>query len=140
MQHFRLACETGRPMTSDEATALRLPPLNTMPELEPWRTTLHQAADIIENLGWCRGALRHGTRYCAVGAIIAAYNKGEIPRRGCLESFLLANPDVQWTIVKVESYLKERELAGWNDWSATGGKEVISVFRAAATFAEPARS
>jgi hypothetical protein len=133
MQHVRLAFVNHRLLSDDEAEALRLRNFVGLPAQEEWRRSLHQAADIIENLGWCRGALRDGTRHCAVGAIIAAFNKGEIPQSGCLESFLLAKPNVQWFIFKVESYLKQSDLMCWNDRRATGSKEVVSVLRAVAT-------
>ena len=130
MQHFRPAFEDARPLTNDEAAVLRLP--GAPPALADWQRTLHRAADIIENVGWCRGTLRRGAGYCAAGAIIAAFNKGEIPRDECLDSFLLAKPAVQWIIVKVESYLRQPDLMSWNDRQARSGEEVASALRAVA--------
>jgi len=132
MQHFRLAYEKASLVTKVEASTLGLPGLSPRRAVEDWRTILHQAADLIENLGWCRGALRHGPRYCAVGAIIAACNRGEIPEDECLGSFLLAKPNAQWLIMKVESYLNQPDLMSWNDRRARSDTEVVSVLRAVA--------
>jgi hypothetical protein len=132
MQHIRSACENARLVTEDEATVLRLPALRPTPALEDWQSVLHRAADIVEHLGWCRGTLNHGTRHCAVGAIIAAYNKGHVPRPYCLESFLLAQPTVQWIIGKVEIQLQHPDVMDWNDRIANGGKHVATLLRAAA--------
>jgi hypothetical protein len=133
MQHIRLDGVDGRLITADEATTLKLRELCFAPALEEWRRILFRAADIIEHVGWCRGMLRHGTDYCAVGAIIAAFNKGEVPDEECLDSFLLAKPHVQWIIFKVESYLVEPYLMSWNDRRARSADEVASLLRAVAS-------
>ena len=64
-----------RLLTEDEAKVERLRNFyrNRPPVFEnDWRRVLHQAADILDHLGWCRGALERDAHYCAVGAIIAA--------------------------------------------------------------------
>ena len=131
----QLTCENARPVTNEEATTLRLPGRRPSSAPENWRSILHRAADILENLGWCRRTLRHGAGYCAAGAIIAAVNKGEVPQDECLESFLLAKPAAQWIIIKVESYLKEPDIKRWNDNRARSSDEVAAALRAAATHA-----
>jgi hypothetical protein len=133
MQHVRFDCVDGRLITANEGTSLKLHELRFAASLEEWRRILFRAADIIDHLGWCRGMMRHGTDYCAVGAIIAAFNKGEIPEEECLDSFLLAKPAVQWIIFKVESYLIEPYLMSWNDRRARSAGQVASLLRAVAS-------
>jgi hypothetical protein len=132
MQHIQLDCENARPVTTNEATVLRLPSLSPVPSMEEWQHVLHQAADILEHLGWCRGLLKFGTQHCAVGAIIAAFKEGDVPSDDCLESFLLAHPTLQRIIFKVEAHLNQADVMTWNDKHAPSGAEVASALRATA--------
>ena len=132
MQHIRFDCENGRPVTADEATALRLPSLSPAPALEDWQHVLYRAADILDHQGWCRGVLKFGSRHCAVGAIIAAFKQGEVPSDDCLQSFLLVHPTVQRIIFKVETHLNQGDVMTWNDKHAPSGEDVASALRAAA--------
>jgi hypothetical protein len=139
MQHIRMETVQGRRVSHDEAIVLRLIEPRPPTELEEWRRVLHQAADILEHLGWCRGTLERRQRHCAVGAIVAAYNKGEESRDG--EDAFLRSPALQLIFGRVASLLGftagsdvHADLMGWNDCLASGRKEVISVLRAAAQY------
>jgi hypothetical protein len=130
MQHLRQA--KGRRLTDDEAIALKLREIGFLRKLEDWQRVLYRAADILEHLGWCRGDLERGNRHCAVGAIIAASNEGDVLSERFAASVLLRKRAVQGAINKVQNYLG-RSLMEWNDGAARNGKEVASVMRSCAT-------
>jgi hypothetical protein len=138
MQHVRLAFVNGQLLAEDEVKALQLRSLYRAPAQEEWRRLLYQAADILEHLGWCRGTFEYGRRHCAVGAIIAAYNQGEMRSAGCSRSDILRAPAVRWMIGRVTRHLGrlknsgEMGLMAWNDGVARDGKEVAQLLRAAA--------
>jgi hypothetical protein len=138
MQHVRLAFVNERLLADDEVKALRLRSLYRAPQQEEWRRALYQAADILEHLGWCRSTLERGRRHCALGAILAAYNQGDVEYQGAAASDLLCEAGVKWMVGKVTSQLthltdlSERGLMGWNDNVAKDGKEVAALLRAAA--------
>jgi hypothetical protein len=118
----------GRQVTEDEATTLRLPSLKPTPALEDWQRILYQAADILEHMGWCRGELKRGPRHCAVGAIIAAYQQGDVQWD---EGDLWREPTLECVIHKVQRYLNH-SLMDWNDSMAKSGRNVAAVLRASA--------
>jgi hypothetical protein len=138
MQHVRLAFVNARLLAEDEAKALKLRSLYRAPPQEEWRRSLYQAADILENLGWCRSSLERGRRHCAVGAILAAFNEGEVEEEGTADSGLLQEPGVKWMVDRVTSHLAHLTdsgalgLMGWNDSDARSGKEVAALLRTAA--------
>jgi len=117
---------------------MRLRSFYGLPTQEEWRRCLHQAADILEHRGWCRSTLERGERHCAVGAILAAYNEGDVRYKGLGSSILLQTPAVKWMVGKVNSCLglgmgsKESSVMVWNDSIAENGKEVAALLRAAA--------
>src|SRR5260370_25456511 len=95
MQHVRLAFVNAQLLAEDEAKALQLRSLYRAPAQEEWRLLLHQAADILEHLGWCRATLERGSRHCAVGAIVPPYNQGQIGSAGSGEPEILRAPAVR---------------------------------------------
>jgi hypothetical protein len=109
------------------------------PVRDDWRHVLLQAADILEHLGWCRGALERDEQHCAIGAIIAAYNQGDIGSKDYADLFFLRDCAVQSVIGKVEAHLNRHKdgdgmnLMEWNDNVARSGKKVVSLLRAAAS-------
>jgi hypothetical protein len=141
MQHLQLAFVNERPLADDEAKLERLrnfyrgiPPARE----EDWRQVLYQAADILDHLGWCRVALERDDEHCAIGAIIAAYNWGDVCDDHANSAFL-RDPAVQSIIDKVETHLnrlgkngKEMCLIEWNDSVAKGRKQVAKLLRATA--------
>jgi hypothetical protein len=136
MQHVRLAFVNHRLLAEDEAEALRLRSFFGLPAQEEWRRCLHQAADILEHLGWCRSALERGKRHCAVGAILAAYNEGKVPYLSSAQ--LLQTPALKWMLSRSTRDLGDGAVSSdsllmtWNDDVARGGKDVVARLRAAA--------
>ena len=133
MEYPKNAFVNARRLTADEATVLRLRSLSPAPVLEDWQRILYQAADILEHLGWCRNTLERGNRHCAVGAIIAAYNRGDVRCEGFTESVVLHKRALHWIIDKVESRLDRIGLMDWNDSFAKSGKNVAALLRASAS-------
>lgn len=137
MQHVRLAFVNEKLLSEDEANALRLRSFYRMPAQDEWRRCLYQAADIVEHLGWCRSTLERGKRHCAVGAILAAYNGGDVDANSA-PSILLQTPAVKWMVGRVKRCLgqemdpSEISIMAWNDSVAQNGKEVAALLRAAA--------
>jgi hypothetical protein len=129
MQHLRRV--NGRRLTEDEAIALKLREIGFVRKIEDWQRVLYRAADIVEHLGWCRGDLERGNRHCAVGAIMAASNEGDIEQQRFVAAVLLRRHVVQSAIAKVQAYLG-RSLMEWNDSAAKSGREVAAVMRACA--------
>ena len=131
MKHIRLASVNGRLVTVDEVTTLRLPGQKPARVLEDWQRVLYQAADILEHMGWCRGELERGRRHCAVGAIIAAYNQGDVQSDHFAEADLWREPALECAVQTVQRYLNH-SLMDWNDSTAKSGKNVAAVLRASA--------
>jgi hypothetical protein len=140
MGRLQLAFVNERLLGEDEAKLERLrnfyrgiPPARE----EDWRRVLYQAADILEHLGWCRVALERDDEHCAIGAIIAAYNWGDVCDDHA-NSVFLRDPAVQSIIDKVEAHLNRRKngkemcLIEWNDSVAKSGRKVAALLRAAA--------
>jgi hypothetical protein len=107
--------------------------------VDDWRRILYQAADIIEHVGWCRGALQRETGLCATGAIVTAYSQGEARCKDEVDSDWLRIPMVREIIGKVETYLNGKQasddeecLIGWNDSIAKNRKQVAALLRRAA--------
>jgi hypothetical protein len=138
MPHLQLAFVNERQLAEDEGKVLRLRNLYRATAEEEWRRALYQAADILEHLGWCRGSLERGRRHCAVGAILAAFNEGEVQYEGSAKSGLLQEPGVKWMLGKVTNHLvrltdtSALSLMTWNDGVAEDGNEVAALLRAAA--------
>jgi hypothetical protein len=136
MQHVRLAFVNTRLLADDETKALRLRSFYAMPAQEEWRRCLYQAADILEHFGWCRSTLERGKRHCAIGAILAAYNEGDVDHTN--SDIQPPAPAVKWMVGRVTRCLGQGTLAGatgimaWNDSVAKDGKEVAALLRAAA--------
>jgi hypothetical protein len=140
MQHVQLAFANERLLAEDEAKLERLRNFyrGRPPVRDDWHHILYQAADILDHLGWCRGALERDEQHCAIGAIIAAYNQGEVLCQDYADSVFLRDPVVQSIISKVESRLRrpkdgdEISLMDWNDSVARSRKKVVGLLRAAA--------
>jgi hypothetical protein len=135
---MQLAFVNERLLADDAAKLERLRNFyrNRPPVFEnDWRRVLHQAADILDHLGWCRGALERDAHYCAVGAIIAAYSHGDLGCEDYANSMLLRVPMVQDIIGKVETCLHRKresdseDLMDWNDAVARSGKQVAALLR-----------
>jgi hypothetical protein len=122
MEYPTNAFANARPLTEAESTALRLRCLSPVPAPDDCQRILYQAADILEHLGWCRNALERGNRHCAVGAIIAAFNQGDVQCEGFTDSVVLQDPTVLWIIDRVESGLDRIGLMDWNDSLAKSAK------------------
>jgi len=142
MTHLQLAFVNEQRLAQDhakeEARGLRLRSLYGVPAQEEWRRALYQAADILEHFGWCRGTLERGNRHCALGAILAARNEGDVHYESFAASAFAGEPAVRWMVGKVTRCLDNRAdssaqgLMGWNDSRAKDGKEVAALLRAAA--------
>jgi hypothetical protein len=140
MTRVSLGLVNERVLTEDEAQfeTVRALYYHCLPAPVDWRTVLYQAADIVDHLGWCRGALERDGRYCAAGAIIAAYSRGEMRCEAPADSDWLCIPTVQKIIGKVEDYLNRKRdldresLIGWNDDVARNRKQVSALLRRAA--------
>jgi hypothetical protein len=140
MPHLQLAFVNERLLAEDEAKVERLRNFyrGRPPVRDDWRHILYQAADILDHFGWCRGALERDDQHCAIGAIIAAYNQGEVRCKDYADSVFLRDCAVQSTVGKVESHLnrlgegKEVSLMEWNDSVARSRKKVVGLLRAAA--------
>src|SRR5260370_19260419 len=130
MQHGHFAFVNHSLLAEDKEKPLRLRSLSPAPPQEGWRGARYKAADILEHLGWCRSTLERGRRHCALGAILAAYNQGDVEYQGAAASDLLREAGVKWMVGKVTSQLahltdlSERGLMGWNDNVAKDGNEV----------------
>jgi hypothetical protein len=131
MQHLRLAFVNERLLAEEEAKLEMLRSYYRAP-VEGWRSILFQAADILDHLGWCRTTLERGERHCAVGAIIAAYNEGDVPSEFFARSAIAREPVLRMIIGKVERQLNRPDVMRWNDTRARSGKEVAELLRAAA--------
>ena len=78
----------------------------------PWQTVLFDAADYIEQHGWCQHRLRDGDKVCAIGAI----------------GFLVKNIEA---IGRFRSFLGGR-IDTWNDTVGRTKDEVVAALRACA--------
>jgi hypothetical protein len=144
MARVSLAVVNERVLTEDEAQLETVRDLyrDFPPACDDWRAVLYQAADIVDHFGWCRGALERQSRYCAAGAIIAAYSRGEMRCEAPAESIWLYLPLVQNIIGKVEAYLNRKQdpdresLIGWNDGVARNSKQVSALLRRVAAHTE----
>jgi hypothetical protein len=140
MPHLLLAFVNERLLAEDEAKLERLRDFyrGRPPVRDDCQHILYQAADILDHLGWCRGALERDEQHCAIGAIIAAYNQGEVRCKDYADSVFLRDCAVQSIVGKVESHLnrlgegKEVSLMEWNDSVARSRKKVVGLLRAAA--------
>jgi hypothetical protein len=140
MPHLQLAFVNERLLAEDEAKLERLRNFyrGRPPVRDDWQHILYQAADILDHFGWCRGALERDDQHCAIGAIIAAYNQGEVRCEDHADSVFLRDCVVQSIIGKVESHLNrlgdgdEMSLMAWNDSVARSRKKVVGLLRAAA--------
>jgi hypothetical protein len=131
MEHPRNVFVNARLVSRREATDLNLLDVGTRHVREDWRCILYQAADILEHLGWCRDALEQGNRHCAVGAIIAAYNHGDVKCKDLTESVFLDDPQVERVIEKVQRQL-HGSLMDWNDTTARSARGVAALLRTTA--------
>jgi hypothetical protein len=138
MSHLQLAFVNERLEAEDEAKLERLRSFYRGIEspIDNWRNVLNQAADIIDHLGWCRGVLERDEQHCAIGAIIAAYSRGDSRCDGA-DSVFLEDPKIHEIIGKVETCLrrksyKEEGLMGWNDGVAKSREQVSALLRRAA--------
>jgi hypothetical protein len=129
MEYPKNAFAIARPLTAAETVALRMRPRSFVPspEVKGWRDILYQAADIIEHVGWCRRTLTRRSRHCAVGAIIAACNRGDVPSRFADLNFATKR-DVHLIIRRVQLSLHQ-DLARWNDNNAKSGRHVAALLR-----------
>jgi hypothetical protein len=134
MQHLRLAFVNERLLAEDEAKVETLRNLyrNRAPAVEGWRSVLHQAADILDHLGWCRSTVERGRQHCAIGAIIAAYNQGDVPSDYVVNAFIAADPALRAIIGRVQARVSTEDVMEWNDMRAKSGKQVAALLREAA--------
>jgi hypothetical protein len=99
---------------------------------------LYQAADVLEHLGWCGRALERDEQRCAVGAIVAASNQGDIGSEDYANSFSLRDCAVKSIIGTVESRLNglkegdEISLMDWNDSATRSRQKVVGLLRSVA--------
>jgi hypothetical protein len=131
MQHLQLAFVNERLLAEDQAKREELRNLyrNLAPAVEGWRSILHQAADILDHLGWCRTTVERGRQHCAIGAIIAAYNQGDVPNDYVVNAFIAADPALRAIIGRVEARLRTEDVMDWNDMRAKSGKQVAALLR-----------
>jgi hypothetical protein len=98
--------------------------------LEPWRKALLDAADYIEEHGWCQGSLTSdGGRVCAGGAVLMAHS-GSLTTNYPLGSV----PDK--AIYMLEKYVDASHyfgIASWNDAKERTKGEVVAAMRGCAT-------
>lgn len=90
--------------------------------LEPWRKLLLDAADLIEERGHCKSALRneHG-QLCLLGAVLVA-SRGDLSAR-------VRVPDGAVTAMEyVDRYLDE-DAVDWNNAPDRTPEQVISALR-----------
>ncbi len=104
------------------------------PESEPWRKLLWDAANLIEEKGWCREAYRHNGRFCAIGAMLELNKQSSV---SLMTVFGLGTPMFE-AEQKVMAYLKESgavhphhkghytSLPEWNDAQPRiGGRRIV---------------
>lgn len=88
--------------------------------LEPWQQLLLDAADLLEQKGWCRGAYETNEgRHCAVGAII------DVAR-----PLTMMHPYRLTALHKLERFVGGT-VTVWND-NQSSGQAVIDAMRKAA--------
>ncbi len=96
---------------------------------EPWRKLLLDAADVIEQRGWCQ--CRLGTQdgaVCAGGAVLSAGN--------CWEGHLSSNPIAAEAARRLRAHIGPGytcgNIASWNDEPGRTKEEVLATLRAVA--------
>lgn len=113
-----------------------------MKPLEPHRTALLKAADILEQQGWCQREARDADgRHCLMGALAAALgpkahnHTQDDDINFCILSFTWDSEQSNaWRCARVllKDEIRADSLATWNDAKDRTKEEVIDMLRRAA--------
>lgn len=106
--------------------------------IEPWRRVLLDAADLLENKGWCQFVREdcYGERHCVLGAIdvSAGYDPGGIWPPDERKS---GDWQIAVRAVAGQSVRPTFACADWNNHPLRTAAEVIATLRKVATDPEP---